>query len=80
MRLDKIKLGHSPLTETIYLYRGRKDPALARDKRVAEDDMVAALVAWMMHNAPRGSEKVITLGDKRYTVKVTPTMEDKTDE
>lgn len=72
MELDKVKLGHSPLTDTIFLYRHGKDPALALDKREAEADVMAVLVEHMMHDAPKGSEKVITLGDKQYTIRVTP--------
>ena len=70
--LDKIKLGHSPLTDTIFLYRHGKDSGLALEKREAEADVFSVLIAHMMHDAPRGSEKVITLGDKNYTVRVTP--------
>lgn len=80
MRLSNVKLAHSPLTDTIYLYRHGKDPALALDKREAEADVMAVLVAHMMHHAPRGSEKVITLGDTQYTVRVTPTTEGQNDE
>lgn len=72
MRLDKVKLGHSPLTDTIFLYRHGKDPALALDKREAEADVMAVLVAHMMHDAPNGAVKVVTLGDKQYTIRVTP--------
>jgi hypothetical protein len=74
MELDKIKLGHSPLTDTIFLYRHGKDQNSALDKREAEADVMAVLVAHMMHDAPKGSEKVITLGDKQYTVRVTPNV------
>lgn len=70
--LRKIRLGHSPLTDTIFLYRHGKDAALALDKREAEADVMSVLVAHMMHDAPKGSEKVITLGDKKYTIRVTP--------
>ena len=70
--LRKIRLGHSPLTDTIFLYRHGKDPGFALDKREAEADVMAVLIDHMMHNAPRGSEKVITLGDKQYTIRVTP--------
>lgn len=70
--LNKIKLGHSPLTDTIFLYRHGKDSALALDKREAEADVMAVLIDHMMHNAPKGSQKVITLGDKQYTIRVTP--------
>lgn len=76
--LDKIKLVHSPLTDTIFLYRHGKDVALALDKREAEADVMAVLVAHMMHNAPRGSEKVITLGERKYTIRVTPLRRQKT--
>lgn len=40
MELNKVKLGHSPLTDTIFLYRHGKDPALALDKREAEADVL----------------------------------------
>ena len=72
MKLDKIKLGHSPLTDTIFWDRHGKDPELALDKRTAESDVMAVLVAHMMHDAPKGSEKVITLGGREYTIRVTP--------
>jgi hypothetical protein len=74
MRLDKVKLGHSPLTDTIFLYRHGKNVELALDKREAEADVMSVLVAHMMHNAPKGSTKVITLGNKQYTIKVTPNV------
>lgn len=72
MKLDKIKLGHSPVTDTIFLYRHGKDQNTALDKREAEADVVWVLIAHMMHNAPKGSAKVVTIGDKQYTIRVTP--------
>jgi hypothetical protein len=72
MKLENIKLGHSPLTDSIFLYRHGKDAWLALDKRDAEADVMSVLVQHMMHDAPKGSEKVIALGDKKYTVRVTP--------
>ena len=72
MNLDNIKLGHSPLTDTIFLYRHGKDINLALDKREAEADVMCVLVAHMMHDAPNGSEKIITFGDKQYTMRLTP--------
>ena len=72
MNLKNVKLGHSPLTDTIFLYRHGKDHAFALDKREAEADVMAVVVEHMMHDAPKGSEKVITLGDKQYTIRVTP--------
>ena len=76
MKLDNIRLGHSPLTDSIFLYRHGKDKELALDKRPADVDVMAVLVEHMMYNAPNGSSKVITLGDKKYTVLVKPYKED----
>jgi len=72
MDLEKVKLGHSPLTNNIYLYRYGKDPNVALDKRDAESDVMSVLVQYMMYNAPEGSEKTIYIGDKKYNVMVTP--------
>lgn len=72
MLLDKIKLGHSPLTDSIYLYRHGKDPALALEKRDAEADVFSVLIDHMMHDAPNGSIKVVTLGSKQYEIRVAP--------
>lgn len=72
MSLEKIKLGHSPLTDTIFLYRHGKNPDMVLEKREAEADVMGVLVAHMMHGMPEGSEKVITIGKKKYNVRVTP--------
>lgn len=71
MDLNKIKLGHSPISDTIFLYRHGKDPTLALDKREAEADVMSVLVTHMMHDAPKGSEKIVTIGNKQYLIKVT---------
>lgn len=77
MALDNIKLEYSPLSDSIYMYRhGKKDIHLALEKRKAEFDVMRVLVERMMLNAPNGSEKQITLGDKKYNIRVTP-VEDK---
>lgn len=70
--LDNIRLGYSPLSNTIYMYRHGKNPQVALEKRNAEAEVMAALVSMMMQGAPRGSEMDFTLGDKRYTIRVTP--------
>lgn len=71
MDLNKIKLGHSPISDTIFLYRHGKDPTLALDKREAGADVMSVLVAHMMHDTLKGSEKIITIGNTQYLVKVT---------
>lgn len=72
MNLNYLKLGHSPLTDSIFLYRHGKNSTVALDKRYAEHDVMAVLVEHMMHQAPRGSEKVIRLGDQKYLIRLTP--------
>lgn len=74
--LDKIKLTHSPLTDSIYLYRHGKDPALALEKRDAEADVFSVLVDHMMHGAPKGSIKVVELDGKQYEIRVAPVKQE----
>jgi len=73
--LDKIKLGHSPLTDSIYMYRHGKDSRAALEKREAEHDVMAVLVEHMVHDLPNGSQKEIQLGDEKYLIRVTPIKE-----
>lgn len=79
MDLNKIKIGHSPLTDSIFLYRHGKDPALALDKREAEADVIGVLITHMMHDAPNGSEKIVQFGDKKFKIKVTPVKQESDD-
>jgi len=70
--LHKIKLSHSPLTDSIFLFRHGVNERVALDKRNAEADVFAVLIEYMMHNAPNGSVRVVALDGKKYTIKVTP--------
>lgn len=70
--LDKIKLGHSPLSDTIYLYRHGEDPRVALERREAEADVMKVLVEHMLDNYPSGSKKVVLIGDNKYEVSVLP--------
>jgi hypothetical protein len=70
--LENITIGHSPLSDSLFLYRHGKDPHLALDKREAKVDVLAAIIQYMMHNSPKGAEQIVTLGDKKYCIKVTP--------
>lgn len=77
MSLEKIKLGFSPLSDSIFLYRhGARNENLALEKRNAEADVFSVLVEHMMYGFPNGSKKVITLGDKKYVISLTPYKED----
>ena len=75
MDLNKVKLGYTPLSDSIYLYLHGKNPHVALDKREAEADVMAVLVEHMMHGAPKGAEKTVEFGDKKYVVRVTPLTE-----
>lgn len=72
MELKNIKLGYTPLTDRIYLYRHGKNEKVALEKREAEKDVMAVLVEHMMYDAPKGSEKIVEFGDKNFNVRVTP--------
>lgn len=66
--LNKIKLGHSPLTDSIYLYRHGKNPEMALDKRRAEADVISVFIQKMMYGSKKGSKMKVKLGDKKYEV------------
>ncbi len=75
--LSKIKLGHSGLTDSVYLYRHGKDPQNILDKRKIDDEMMAAFIDKMMHGAPNGAEMVVRLGDLKYKVICVPEPKNK---
>ena len=70
--LNKVKIGHSPLTDTIYMYRHGKNESEALDKREAEADVISAVITKLMHDAPKGSTLKVTLGDTKYELSVKP--------
>ena len=70
--LTKIKLGHSALTDTIFLYRHGVKEEIALDKREAEADVVSVIISKLMHQAPKGSTMVVTLGEDKYELSVKP--------
>lgn len=70
--IEKVRIGYSPLSKTLYLYRHGKNPAVALEKREAEHDVMAALVQYLTDDSPKGSEMEFTLGDRRYRVRVEP--------
>ncbi|MBD3261261.1 MAG: hypothetical protein GF334_06185 [Candidatus Altiarchaeales archaeon] len=70
--LNKIRLGHSILTNKIYMYRYGKDERHALDKRDAEKDLFVTLVDYMMHGTPKGSTKKVIVDGVSYCVTVKP--------
>jgi hypothetical protein len=57
--LDKIKVGHSPLSDSILLYRMGKDPLCALESKDVTNMVLGAAVEHLMHDAPNGSHKTI---------------------
>jgi len=76
MTLKNVRIGHSPLTDSLYLFRHGKDVGLALEKKDCEAQLFAALVEHMMLNAPKGSHKVVRFGDQHYRITVTPWQEE----
>lgn len=72
--LKAVKLGYSPIDEHIYLYRHGADPALALERRVANEDVMRVLVQYMTSDAEQGSAQVISIGDRSWCVSVTPVL------
>jgi hypothetical protein len=70
--LKNIKLGVSPLTNEIMLYRHGKDPRVALERREAEADVMIALVNHMLEGRMVAVEKLISIGGKQFAVRVTP--------
>lgn len=78
--LKNIKLGYSPLSDSIVLYRHGKDRTLALDKRDAEAEVMSVLVQYMMAGAPNGSEKDFRINGKSYTLRLIPKDEPEADQ
>ncbi len=76
--LNKIKLGYSPLSDRIMLYRHGKNDNHALDKREAEQDVMAVIVEYMMYKAPKGAIKKLQFGDCYYELSLKPINKDNT--
>lgn len=75
MDMNKIKIGFSPLTESLFIYRHGKDETVALDKREAQADVMTAVVQYMTHDAPQGASQDVKVGEHWYTITVTPKQE-----
>jgi len=72
MDLKKIKIGFSPLSRQLFIYRHGKNEQVALDKREAQQDVIAALIEYMLDDAPKGASQVFHFSDKSYEVTVKP--------
>jgi hypothetical protein len=73
--LNKLKVGFSSLSKSIYLYRMGKDPIVSLDKRKATPEVIAAVIEYMMDEAPKGATQSFSFGDDWYTISVKPGRE-----
>jgi len=69
-KLDKIKLGYSPLSEEIFLYRHGKVENEALDKRLAESDVMKVITLKMMDGADKGASIDYHFGEQWYRLTV----------
>ena len=60
MSLEKIKVGHSPLTNNIYMYRHGKNPRIALEKRIATSEVLGVVIEHVMHDSPAGATLTIS--------------------
>jgi len=71
--LDRVRVAHSPLSNSIYLARFGADPQVALDKRDAEAEVVTAVIEWAMHGIRKGAIiEVTTSKGEPYTLTVVP--------
>ena len=68
--LDKITVGYSCLTDSIYLYRFGKDVGEALDKRDAEKDVFGCITEKMMWGTDKGASIEYRFGEQKYKLTV----------
>lgn len=80
--LTKVKLGYSSDIDEIVLFRHGKDPSVLLDKRNADADVIAAIIAKLTSDDPEGGSMVIELGAETYEliVRLRPGGEDPEEE
>ena len=74
--LSRVRVGFSPLSGRIMLYRHGKDPRVALERRDAEAQVVSAVVEWVMHDAPKGATVRLTIDGRQYDMTVVPVPAD----
>lgn len=70
--LQKVKLGYSPLSSTIHLYREGSQEGVALDKRDAIADVQGALIQFMLDGFPDGAKQEVCFGNQWYEIQVKP--------
>ncbi len=74
--LNKIKIGVSPLSKRIMLYRMGKSPTDALESKDCTGEVYGAVIEHMMDGAPEGQGMTVTItsGDKAWDVTVNPVV------
>ncbi len=77
--LSNVRVVCSPLTGELYVTRFGKRPDVALDKRPAEEEVVTAFVAWMLHGmSGAATKRTVWLADgQSYELTVTPKKRNK---
>lgn len=75
--LHKIRVGVSPLSKRIMLYRMGKSPTDALESKDFTGQIYGAVIEEMMDGCPNGATKVVTSGDKAWEVTVKPVTGEK---
>lgn len=76
MALEKIKIGVSPLSKRITMYRMGKSPTDALESKDCTGEVYGAVIHHMMEGAPEGQgmTATITSGGKAWDVTVRPVV------
>lgn len=70
--LSMYKVGVSPLTGEIYIYKASEVDGRALVKRDAQAEVVSAFIGCMMHGAPNGAAQTVHVGDNYYRLSCAP--------
>jgi hypothetical protein len=71
--LEKIRIGHSKLTDRIRIARVGKDETVALDSRDATNECIGAVIEHVLHNAPEGATLTVGRSDgASYELTVKP--------
>jgi hypothetical protein len=74
--LDNYRVGSSPLTGEIYLFKASEIDGRLIVKRDAEAEVISAFVGHMMHGAPKGASKSVQVGAEYYRMTCVPMTEE----
>ena len=71
MKLQNIKIGVSPITNDIYLYRHGKDPSIALDKRDLEPVEIYSILIEQLNYADTNESTIAVHGkDNSYEIRI----------